>query len=159
MAQETGLEESLNPKHKADQQNNHQEAYEGGTANPPRIRPRKLIVSTVEDHPIGYPRQAAFADSDESFAIYRRFGYIHARLLMHRQDELRELEDKLGDMDKRDFRDEDRQRRLTSREVDDGLSRREEAGSESRSALFDRIEDKVLKYGNVPPLSSPLFSD
>ena len=104
-------------------------------------------MSTVEDHPIGYPRQAAFADSDESFAIYRRFGYIHARLLMHRQDELRALEDKLGDMDKRDNKDESRRRRLTSREVDDGLSKREELGRDSRSVLFNQIEEKVLKYG------------
>ena len=115
------------------------------------ILARKLI-STVEDHPIGYPRQAAFADSDESFAIYRRFGYIHARLLMHRQDELRVLERELGDMDLKDNRDEDGQRCLRSREMDDRRSRREERGRACRSALFNQIEEKVLKYGKPLPI-------
>ena len=71
---------------------------------------------------------------------------------MHRQDELRELEDKLGQMDNRDYTDESRRRRLTSREVDDGLSRREELGRDSRSVLFNQIEEKVLKYGKPVPI-------
>ena len=66
---------------------------------------------------------------------------------MHRQDELRDLEDKLGDMDKKDARSEAGQRCLSSRELDDLRSRREERGCDSRSVLFDRIEKKVLKYG------------
>ena len=110
------------------------------------------LISTVEDHPIGYPRQAAFADSDESFAIYRRFGYLHARLIMHRQDELRELEEELSSKDTIDNRDEGRQRRLKSREIDDKLSIREKQGDASRSALFDKIEAKVLKYGKPVPI-------
>lgn len=76
--------------------------------------------------------------------IYRRFGYIHSRLLMHRQDELRELEDTLSEMDKNDAADPKRQLRLQSREIDE----EEEAAPErDRVALLNRIEEKALKYG------------
>ncbi|KAL8821018.1 MAG: hypothetical protein Q9191_007397 [Dirinaria sp. TL-2023a] len=78
--------------------------------------------------------------------IYRRFGYIHARLLMHRQDELRELEDTLSDMDKKDAKSADPDRRacLRSRDLDE--ENRELPGRD-RVALLDRIEEKTLKYG------------
>lgn len=71
---------------------------------------------------------------------------------MHRQDEIRVLERELGDMDLKDNRDEDGQRCLRSREVDDRRSRREERGRDSRSALFNQIEEKLLKYGKPLPI-------
>lgn len=108
----------------------------------------KTFIRKLEDHPKGYPRQAAYADSDESFMIYRRFGYIHARLLMHRQDELRELEDTLSEMDKKDAKDPDPDRRacLRSRDLDE--ENRELPGRD-RVALLDRIEEKTLRYGQL----------
>ena len=78
--------------------------------------------------------------------IYRRFGYIHARLLMHRQDELRELEDELEEMDKRDAKSEERKTCLQSRDVDEH-SGAAIAGGKSRSSLLDQIEEKAMKYG------------
>ena len=101
----------------------------------------------VEDHPLGYPRQAAFADSDESFMIYRRFGYIHARLLLRRQDQLRELESELHDMDKRDDKDPSRQRALRFRDLDEDLDPL--PGRESRTSLLDQLEEQTLKYGMI----------
>jgi hypothetical protein len=53
----------------------------------------------VESCQRGYPRLAAFLDSDESFMMYRRFGYVQSRLLLEQQDELRILEEELGEMD------------------------------------------------------------
>lgn len=100
----------------------------------------------MEDHPEGYPRLAAYADSDECFMILRRFGWIHQRLLLHRQDELRELEDTLSDMDKKDAKDPNRQLCLRSRDIDEenrGLPDRD------RIALLDRLEEKTLKYGSL----------
>lgn len=47
----------------------------------------------------GYPNLAAFADSDESFGLYRRFGYLQARVILEKQDELRCLEESLDDLD------------------------------------------------------------
>jgi hypothetical protein len=52
-------------------------------------------VSIVNDHARGYPNLAAFLDSDESFAVYRRFGYLQSRLLLRKQEELRTLEEDL----------------------------------------------------------------
>ena len=43
----------------------------------------------------GYPNLATFTNSDENFAIYRRFGYLQARLLLDKQDQLRLLEEQL----------------------------------------------------------------
>lgn len=57
---------------------------------------------TVEQCPEGYPRLAAFIDSDENFMLYRRFGFLQTRLLLNKQDELRELEKDLDRLDKYD---------------------------------------------------------
>lgn len=35
--------------------------------------------------------------------IYRRFGYLQSRILLQKQDEMRELEDQLDTMDKEDM--------------------------------------------------------
>ena len=104
----------------------------------------------VEDHPVGYPRLAAYSDSDECFMILRRFGYLHQRLLLHRQDELRELEDTLSDMDKKDAKDPHRKQCLRSRDLDE--ENRDLPGRD-RIALLDQLEEKILKYGSL--LSCP----
>jgi len=57
------------------------------------------IVRKLQSCTRGYSRQAAFLDSDESFMIYRRFGWIQARLLLEKQDELRLQEEELGILD------------------------------------------------------------
>ena len=76
--------------------------------------------------------------------LYRRFGYIHSRLLLHLQDELRELETELHDMDKRDAKNEQGRRCLQSREEDEerGLS-----GQYHRGELLGKIKEKVSQYG------------
>jgi hypothetical protein len=56
--------------------------------------------------PRGYPKLAAFLDSDENFMIYRRFSYLMSRLLVEKQNDLQLLEDKLDRQD-RDAVDED----------------------------------------------------
>ena len=78
--------------------------------------------------------------------IYRRFGYVHARLLMHRQDELRELEATLTEMDKKDAKDPVRELCLQSRDIDEEKRDRPER---DRIALLDKIEEKALKYGRI----------
>jgi hypothetical protein len=56
----------------------------------------------VENCPEGYPRLAAFLDSDDGFMLYRRFGFLQSRLLLESQDELRMLEIELDKMDRKD---------------------------------------------------------
>lgn len=75
--------------------------------------------------------------------IYRRFGYIHSRLLLHLQDEIRELEADLQDMDMRDQRDGEKG--LQSRELDE--ERVLAAGRKSRGELLEKIQQKALQYG------------
>ena len=88
---------------------------------------------------------AAFLDSDDCFMIYRRFGFLHARLLLYKQDELKELEEDLRAMDLRDSRDKKTSKLLRSRRKDDLWKGHE--GQETRKELLQRIENKTLEYG------------
>lgn len=63
---------------------------------------------------------------------------------MHRQDELRELEDTLSEMDKKDAKDLERKLCLHSREIDE--ENRDLPGRD-RIGLLDKIEQKTLVYG------------
>jgi hypothetical protein len=99
-------------------------------------------MRSVESCPKGYPNLAAFLDSDENFMLYRRFGYLQSRLLLHKQDELRALEEKLDLLDKRDNIDPETQRFLKSRDLDD-----KRGGP--RKALLETIETKFKEYGNL----------
>ncbi|KAF2142084.1 uncharacterized protein K452DRAFT_326613 [Aplosporella prunicola CBS 121167] len=47
----------------------------------------------------GYPRLAAFINSDEQFMMFRRFGYIQTRLLLEKQAKLMKLERHLNFLD------------------------------------------------------------
>jgi hypothetical protein len=97
----------------------------------------------VENCPRGYPLLAAFLDSDENFMVYRRFGFLHARLLLQKQDELRVMEEALDEMDRKDANGEDSQV-LQCREEDEA---RADQHSGARKSLLGRIEDTLLKYG------------
>lgn len=67
--------------------------------------------------------------------LYRRFGFLQARLLLNKQDQLRALEEQLDDTDNND--DEDH---LKSRELDD-------ADETRRARLLKKIEIKFKEYG------------
>ena len=99
----------------------------------------------VEGCPEGYPRLAALLDSDENFMLYRRFGYLQARLLLYKQDELREAERDLNESDIIDARGEPSW--LKSREKDDKKSRRKE--------ILKTIETKFLEYSKPSQTLKP----
>lgn len=109
-----------------------------------------LTFDTVEDYPQGYPRVSCYLDNDEQFMIYRRFGLVHARLLLHKQDQLRRMEDDLLEMDKLDSRSDDGRRCLRSRMMDEARKPHEH-GRESRNELLERIEKKTIEYGMLQP--------
>ena len=90
--------------------------------------------------PAGYPRLAAFLDSDENFMLYRRFGFLQARALLYKQDQLRELENKLDKLDQRDS--EERPKRLKSRERDD-------IDNNNRKNLIQDITKVFNEYGET----------
>jgi len=98
-------------------------------------------VERCED---GYPYLATFLDSDENFMIYRRFGFLHARLLLQKQDELRIMEEELDRMDKHDLSNH---RKALQCRLDD-VEREDQVG-ETRQALLSRIENTILRYDEL----------
>lgn len=102
------------------------------------------LTKTVEQHPLGFPRAAAFFDSDEHFMIYRRFGVLFSRLLLNKQDELVELEELLSDMDDYDDKKEQNRQYLRDRFADE--SRETMQWTESRKEVLQKIEKKALEY-------------
>ena len=101
----------------------------------------------VEDFPRGYPQVSYLLDSDDSFMMYRRFGRLHARLLLQKQDKLRELEEELFRLDKLDELDDERKLALSCREEDDDLDP-PECGM-SRQQIFTESERLLLEYGTL----------
>jgi len=83
---------------------------------------------------------AALLDSDENFMLYRRFGFLQARIILNKQDELRDLEKKLDRMDIADQRKD--ASILRSREKDSATNNR-------RKNLFCEVEEKFKEYGEL----------
>jgi len=80
--------------------------------------------------------------------LYRRFGYLHSRMLLRKQDELRKLEAELDEYDEVDSEGTPEQRRiLMSRDSDEAADRREPKGSRTRTIILNEIEEKLDKYG------------
>lgn len=108
------------------------------------------VCSAVEQYPCGYPRLAAFQSSDESFGIYRKFEYLHARVLLDLQYELSELEQELRRADARDAADEKKERRLKSWKRDEIDARKEEKRNENvrtRRRIVADIRQRLVEYG------------
>ena len=109
--------------------------------------PIDLNIRTVDDHPMGYPRMAAFINSDPSFLMCRRFGFLHSRVLLYRQDELAQLENQLVELDADDAKNNPRA--LISRELD-------EQQAPWRKDLILGIDEKLKEYGwSDPTLRTP----
>lgn len=95
--------------------------------------------------------------------MYRRFGQVHSRLLLHKQDQIRRLEAKLLRLDKFDALDEDRQMYLECSEESERRDKKIEGMSESerkqksdeilrgptRASILDELEQKILEYGRL----------
>jgi hypothetical protein len=94
----------------------------------------------VEGCPEGYPRLAALLDSDENFMLYRRFGFLQARILLNKQDQLRELEKDLDRLDKLDLKKNPSV--LKSREKDNAVNSR-------RRKILSKIEENFKEYGII----------
>lgn len=82
----------------------------------------------------GYPNLATFLDSDENFMVYCCFGYLQSRMLLEKQDDLPQLEERL---DKLDF--------AQQYSEPDALFSREDFGHE-RKDLLSSIEKAFCEY-------------
>lgn len=102
---------------------------------------RETTVRSLQDMLPGYQKFATFIDSDETFMLFRRFGYVQTRLLLEKQDVLRGLEQEL---DRYDGGNQDRnQQYLTMRD-------RRPADRAVYQDLFTRLETTYLEYGKLP---------
>ncbi|KAF1998960.1 hypothetical protein P154DRAFT_546514 [Amniculicola lignicola CBS 123094] len=81
----------------------------------------------------GYPRLSALIHTDRDFAIFRCFGRLHARVLLHKQDELVALEERLEHLDN----NEQTAYLLQSSRNDRGGERRK---------VVEEIADRLLVY-------------
>ena len=81
-------------------------------------------------------------NSDDDFLIARKFGFLRARVLLYRQDELSVLERNLVGLDNDD--DQHRNFVLRSRAFDEQL---DQDPFYSRRALIERIDVKLNQYG------------
>ena len=104
------------------------------------------LKSIVENFPRGFPKLARFLDSDDNFMVYRRFGTVCSRLLLHKQDEISKMEGVLHSMDKTDERAKN-EKYLMSHTLDDGRDSIPEFWPESRPQLMEKLEKKIVEYG------------
>ena len=91
----------------------------------------------MDDYPEGYGKLAAYIDCDPNFRVYRKFGWLHNRVLLLIQDELQELEEELEMCDKWEAESGDSVRLA---------SHREDKNAE-RLELFVAIKQKLDEYG------------
>lgn len=92
----------------------------------------------VENHRPGYPRLAAFMNSDKEFIALKKFGWLHARTLLFKQDEIMELQERLEHLDR------------TEATAYFLHSRRHEANSE-RKDILSGLGSKLAEYGILGP--------
>jgi len=80
--------------------------------------------------------------------MYRRFGYLHARILLNKQDEIKEIERELDEMDEDDKVESDESRAGLKSRIDDE-SRTLPEGRKSRKELLREAEVLVKEYGEL----------
>lgn len=96
---------------------------------------------------MGWPQLAAFLDSADSFAIFRRFGNSHCRVLLHLQAEITSLEKQLRELDIHDAKTPDLHYRLRRNEHYDGWD-------PAQKDLLEKLQQKLSIYGRRKTLVS-----
>ena len=119
-----------------------------------------MLIPEVQEYPTGFPKLACFLDSDDAFMIYRRFGSVFSRLLLNKQDEIREMETTLLAIDRQDDRDGN-VGYLMSRTEDVGRPRDDVPPSRfgTRPQLLQRLEKKLLEYSKSTTTKIACFAD
>ena len=91
----------------------------------------------MDDYPEGYGKLAAFMDFEPNFQIYRKFGWLHNRVLLHIQDELQVLEQELEGIDNWEAESGDTVK----------LACRRSDNNTIRSKVIETIKQKLDEYG------------
>jgi hypothetical protein len=98
-------------------------------------------LEPIEKYPRGWPQLAAFLNSEDNFAIFRRFGNVHCRLLVHLQAEIQILEHKLKELDESDASPSS-PHRWRLQKADFG-----EEGDPGQRDIRRQLQEKILVYG------------
>jgi hypothetical protein len=106
----------------------------------------------VDKFPIGWPQLAAFMNSDDVFTNFRRFGRLSIRILLHCQNDLTALEEKIDALDVDDATNPTMKFRLWGREGYHGWD-------DTQRKLIDEARTKYLEYGkiNIPLLTERTY--
>lgn len=99
-----------------------------------------LRLGLDETYPLGWPQLAAFLNSADGSAIFRRFGTAHCRVLIHLQAEITGIEKALSDLDASDSSQPDKLYRLRRHEWQEGWDT-------AQKALLDKLRLKLSEYG------------
>ena len=88
----------------------------------------------------GVPALASFINADEDAKVYKKFGYLAARNLLHLQSRLSQLEAQLAKLDKKDVGDSEQSPaiRLNAKAYD------------SLRSLADQWKQRLENHGGVP---------
>ena len=112
----------------------------------PMLRYWRLIV-TDEAYPNGWPRLAAFHDTNDGLAIFRRFGKSHCRVLLHLQAEITQIEKDLEELDLKDATQPNMLYRLRRNEWKDGWDT-------AQKDLLEKLRLRLLEYGMTPSVET-----
>jgi hypothetical protein len=97
--------------------------------------------ASAEEYPKGWPQLAAFLNSKDNFAIFRRFRLIHCRVLLHLQAEITILEQKLINLDLSDSLEGSSTKwRLLTAEFQDGWD-------PAQQNILRQLQQKLSIYG------------
>lgn len=141
--QDNGQKEHLPKKLPRIRSCKHSYATDPSTMHGVQSRKSSILITAVTKFSEGYPNLAAYHDSCEEFMVYRRFGYLFARVLLNKQDYLRRLEDELDEFDKanEDFAVTTQPNRVSKPVIED------------RNALLAKIDAALSGYGRVKLMS------
>lgn len=108
-------------------------------------RYERFISPALEDYPQGYPRLAAHTNSDIDTLLFRRFGWLRCRALLHVQDELQVLETDLRDLDRK--HEAEASHRLISKRIDEAYY--DEGAAYTRTSMMKGIKSKLKEYDDL----------
>ncbi|PVH80880.1 hypothetical protein DL98DRAFT_626334, partial [Cadophora sp. DSE1049] len=103
----------------------------------------KTSRPAIEHYQEGWPQLAAFQNSEDNFAIYRRFGVLHCRLLAQLQAEIQHLERRLEDLDRADAAPGSPHKwRLRRSDFEDGTD-------SAQRDLLKTLQEKILVFDQL----------
>ncbi|KAI9708104.1 MAG: hypothetical protein M1820_004308 [Bogoriella megaspora] len=97
----------------------------------------EIIVKKVGSAPEGYPELAEFLDFDNGLSVYRRFGWLHSRVLLQKQADISRIERYLRSSDTMNEGDKSRPNTMS-----DGRGKLKQ----DRNKLLAKAEEMLTQY-------------